>query len=199
MKRYLAFTTFAFAVGSLVAVVAASSIDAPAARATDAVGTTGSTYFPLTPVRLFDTRTNGTPLGALDVRTVALAGVAGVPADVTTVILNVTVVDGTAASYLTVYPDGVGRPGTSNLNWTAGQAATPNLVTVEVGSDGLVDFYNAHGSVDVVADLEGYFAGGTAPPTTTTPASTTLPTTAAPTTTAPITTTTITSSPPSGN
>lgn len=173
MKRYLAFTTLTLTVGGLVTIAAVSSIDAPAARATEAVAATGSAYFPLTPVRLFDTRINGTPLGAFGVRAVAVAGVDGVPADTTAVVLNVTVVDGTAASYLTVYPDGVRRPGTSNLNWTAGQAATPNLVTVEIGCNGKVDFYNAHGSVDIVADLEGYFARGSVPPTTAPPTTTT--------------------------
>jgi hypothetical protein len=194
MNRYLAVTTLALTVGGLATVAAVSGIDAPAARATDAVAATGSTYFPLTPVRLFDTRSSRTPLG---VKTVAIAGVAGVPADATAVVLNVTAVDGTAASYLTVYPDGVGRPGTSNLNWTARQAATPNQVTVEVGRDGRVDFYNAHGTVDVIADLEGYFAGGTLPPTTTTrttttpPRSTTSTSSATVTTPGPTTTTTI--------
>jgi hypothetical protein len=34
----------------------------------------------------------------------------------------------------------------------------PNLVEVEVGSDGMVDFYNAAGSVQVIADFEGWVA-----------------------------------------
>lgn len=187
MNRHLALTTLALAIGALVAVGAVDSFGAPAARAADAAG---STYYPLTAVRLLDTRTDTTTLGAGSVRTIA---VTGIPADATAVILNVTAVDGTAGSYLTVYPDGAGRPATSNLNWIAGQAATPNQVTVQVGGDGKVDFYNAHGSVDIITDLEGYFAGGTVtgptqtttilppPPTTTTPATTTaFPTTTPP-------------------
>jgi serine protease len=196
MNRYLTFATLAFTVGGLVTIAAVSSVDAPAARATDAVAATGSAYFPLTPVRVFDTRINGTPLGALGVRTFTIAGVDGVPADATAVILNVTVVDGTATSYLTVYPDGASQPGTSNLNWTAGQAATPNLVTVEVGRGGNVDFFNSHGSVDIVADLEGYFAGGTVPSTTTTVTTTGLPMTTT-TTTSTSTSTTIAPASPS--
>ena len=35
----------------------------------------------------------------------------------------------TASSYLTVYPGGSARPTASSLNWTTGQAPTPNAVT----------------------------------------------------------------------
>ncbi|MDH6137630.1 hypothetical protein P3T37_007063, partial [Kitasatospora sp. MAA4] len=41
----------------------------------------------------------------------------------------------------------------------AGQTV-PNLVTVPVGADGKVDFYNFAGTTDVVADIFGYFSAG---------------------------------------
>ncbi len=75
---------------------------------------------------------------------------------VTAVVLNVTATNPTASSYVTVYPDGTTRPVASNLNFTAGETI-PNLVTVPVGSDGAVDFYNDAGSVNLVADLAGYY------------------------------------------
>jgi len=42
--------------------------------------------------------------------------------------------DSQPTSYLTVYPGGTGRPGTSNLNFVAGQSI-PNLVIVPLASD----------------------------------------------------------------
>ncbi|HEX5117134.1 MAG TPA: hypothetical protein VFW65_18250 [Pseudonocardiaceae bacterium] len=194
MNRHVAFT-LGLVVGALVTAGVVGGLGTPAAGAADA--TTGSTYFPLTAVRLLDTRTDHAILHAGGVAAVRVVGVDGIPAGVTAAILNVTVVDGTTGSFLTVYPDGASRPATSNLNWVAGQSATPNLVTVPVGGDGKIDLFNAHGNVDVIADLEGYFAGGAVsppittlpkptttqiPPPTTTTTPTTLPPTAAPTT-----------------
>ncbi|MBZ9596411.1 N-acetylmuramoyl-L-alanine amidase [Streptomyces erythrochromogenes] len=49
----------------------------------------------------------------------------------------------------------MGRPGVSNLNFTAGQTVA-NLVVVPV-VDGRVTFYNNSGSTDVIADLNGWF------------------------------------------
>jgi hypothetical protein len=126
----------------------------------------GAGYAPDGPVRVLDTR-DGTgapqaPVSTGGTISLQVDGVAGVPASgVTAVVLNVTATDPTAASYVTVYPDGQARPVASNLNFTAGQTI-PNLVVVPVGADGEVDFYNNSGSVNLVADLEGYYtAGGT--------------------------------------
>jgi DNA-binding beta-propeller fold protein YncE len=122
---------------------------------------TGSLYVPVGPSRVLDTR-NGTggfsaPVGPGGTITLPVEGVAGVPTSgVTAVALNVTATDTTAASYVTVYPDGATQPTASNLNFTAGETI-PNLVVVPVGADGEVDFYNHTGSTDLVADLEGYF------------------------------------------
>ena len=48
----------------------------------------------------------------------------------------------------------------SNLNFAAGQTI-PNLVTVKIGTAGKVTFNNAAGSVDVIADVAGYFDAST--------------------------------------
>jgi hypothetical protein len=71
--------------------------------------------------------------------------------------MNVTATNPTAASFLTVYPTGEIRPSVSNLNFTTGQTI-PNLVIARVGAGNQVTFYNAAGTVDVVADLAGYYA-----------------------------------------
>jgi hypothetical protein len=78
----------------------------------------------------------------------------------TAVILNVTAVDlrGSPSSWLTVWPAGQPAPGTSNLNMVRGQVV-PNLVVTKIGSGGNVSISNAAGSVDVLADVAGFFTG----------------------------------------
>ncbi|HET7467622.1 MAG TPA: IPT/TIG domain-containing protein [Candidatus Dormibacteraeota bacterium] len=112
-------------------------------------------YNPLTPLRVLDTRSSSSlgPGGSLNLQ---LGGVT-VPANATSVILNVTATDTTAASSLTLYPTGGVLPVASNLNWVAGETV-PNLVSVVLGTGGSVTIYNPSGHVDVVVDLEGYFA-----------------------------------------
>jgi hypothetical protein len=73
------------------------------------------------------------------------------------VVLNVTVTQPKAGGYLTVFPDGVTRPVTSNLNFNAAESV-PNLVIAPVGSDGEVDFYNGSGgTIHIIADVSGWF------------------------------------------
>ncbi|MBP0449736.1 hypothetical protein J5Y04_09245 [Kitasatospora sp. RG8] len=123
----------------------------------------GSLFHAQGPTRLLDTRlaigvpsTQAvSPWGTVDL---PVTGVAGVPASgVTAVTMNVTVTDPTGGGHLTVYPHGGAAPDSSNINWTAGQTI-PNLVTVPV-KDGKVSFYNASGgTVNLIADLAGYYA-----------------------------------------
>jgi IPT/TIG domain len=124
-----------------------------------------SNYVPITPFRLFDTR-GGTPFGPATTHAVQVtgAGLPAIPTSAVAVVLNVTEVNGTAPSLLTVFPAGTPRPNASNLNFQAG-TVTPNLVTVTLGG-GMVDIFNAVGTVNVLADVEGYFQ----PPVASTPA-----------------------------
>ena len=124
-------------------------------------------YHPVVPDRVLDTRSgNGAPqaqVGQGQTITVQMTGRggSGIPAaGVSAVVLNVTVTNATAASYLTVWPEGVQQPVASNLNFLAGQN-TPNRVIVKLGSTGKVSFYNAAGSVDVIADVGGWFTDAT--------------------------------------
>ena len=124
---------------------------------------TGSSYVPLTPARVLDTRngTGGTsaPLGPGGTLELKVTDAGGVPASGgTAVVLNVTATNVSGAeSYLTVWPSGTSRPTASNLNFIAGQTV-PNLVIARVGEGGKVAIYNNVGNVDVVADTQGYFA-----------------------------------------
>jgi hypothetical protein len=123
-------------------------------------------FFPLTPARICDTRTNGnaTPcagktLSAGVTLTVQVVGEGGVPAGATAVVANVTATGATAQSFLTAFPDGAARPLASNLNFVAGQTV-PNLATVPLSASGAIDIYNPTGSVNVVVDVSGYYGPG---------------------------------------
>ncbi len=124
-------------------------------------------FSPLSPARLLDTRPGAATIdgvsagtGALApgaVRTLTVTGRGGVPASgVGAVVLNLTATSPTAGGYLTVYPAGTARPGTSNLNFGAGQTI-PNLVIAKVGAYGQVSIFNASGSTQVIADVAGWF------------------------------------------
>ncbi|WP_189887265.1 FlgD immunoglobulin-like domain containing protein [Streptomyces xantholiticus] len=122
----------------------------------------GSEYRPLTPTRFMDTRTGlGVPqakVGAGQTVTLQVTGRNGVPATgVTAVVMNVTGTTVTGTTYVSVYPNGTTRTSASNLNLVAGQTA-PNLVVVPV-VNGKVSFYNNAGSVNLVADVAGYYTG----------------------------------------
>ncbi len=146
--------------GAVVAsIVVALVAPQPAAAAPSA-----GTFFPLPPDRILDTRTgNGAapqPVGPGGVLSFTVTGRGGVPAtDVSAVVLNMTVVVPTAASYMTVWPTGEAMPTASNLNYVAGQTV-PNLVKAKVGAGGQVSVFNAAGSVHVLADVAGWYRAG---------------------------------------
>jgi hypothetical protein len=117
----------------------------------------GGTFHALTPSRILDTRTGAGPLGQGATLTVLIAGQGGVPAtSVSAVVLNVTVTNTTAPSFLTVFPAGLPLPVASNLNWIGGQTVA-KLVTVGLGA-GAASAYNPRGSADLIFDVAGYYS-----------------------------------------
>ncbi len=137
---------------------------------------TAGPYTPITPTRICDTRSanpsglSGMPVaqcnGVFNSGSTIVAGgtlnivVAGsgsvVPANATSVVLNVTVVNPTADGFITAYPTGVPTPTASNVNYVAGEVI-PNLVDVGIGNGGQVSFF-AHTQSDLVVDIEGFTA-----------------------------------------
>ncbi|HZD67277.1 MAG TPA: glycoside hydrolase family 172 protein, partial [Acidimicrobiales bacterium] len=131
---------------------------------------TPSAYAPLSPTRICDTRTSSSanqctgktlsPGGTLSVDMPAQ-----VPAGATAVVANVTVTNTGGQGYLSVFPAGGSLPTVSNLNFTGGQTVA-NTVTVALGPSGGtpgISIYDGPpsgtgGPVDVVVDLEGYYA-----------------------------------------
>lgn len=129
-----------------------------------------STFHPLAPVRLLDTRVDGGRLSAGGTLPLRVAGRGGVPATgATSVVLNVTVTEPTAGGFLTAWPAGRSQPLASNLNFSPGQTV-PNLVVVKLGAGGVVNLYNNSGTTHVVADLAGWYGSGGARYTPVTPA-----------------------------
>jgi hypothetical protein len=114
------------------------------------------------PSRILDTRSTA-PVGPNSSITLRVAGNNAIvpPSGAAAVVLNVTVTRPSASSYLTVFPTG-SQPLASNLNFTAGQTV-PNRVIVPLGSGGSISFYNAYGSVDVIADVSGWFTDASNP------------------------------------
>jgi hypothetical protein len=114
----------------------------------------------VSPARVWDSRSGPGPTGQTgpgQVRDVVVTGMAGVPATgVSAVVLNVTAVNPSAPTHLTVWPTGEPMPLASNLNVPAGDVR-PNLVIAKVGAGGRVSVFNYDGNVDVVADIAGWF------------------------------------------
>lgn len=119
------------------------------------------TYLPMSPARLLDTRSGlgarkGVvgPGGSL---TFTVLGRGGVPSSgVGAVVLNLTAVGTTATTYLTAYPAGTTRPNVSSLNAPKGFTGA-NTLTVRPGANGAVTVYNHSGSVNLVADVTGFY------------------------------------------
>ncbi len=152
------------AIGALV--VAATGVGGMWAVARTSESVTASLTMPISPCRLLDTRpapttvgTRAVPLNAGETLTVAITGRHGacvIPEGTPGVVANVTAVDGSADSYLTVWPAGASRPVSSNLNWRAGQSPTPNLVTAALSDDGKLNLFNELGTVNVIIDITAY-------------------------------------------
>ncbi len=132
----------------------------------------GAYFNPLPPARICDTRPTsetgsasdqctGKTLGAGATLPVGVFGQGGVPTTATAVVVNVTVTNTTAPSYLTVWPAGGQQPVASNLNWLAGETV-PNRVVVPLSTSGGIDVFNFAGDTDVIIDVNGYYSASTA-------------------------------------
>ncbi|MFL6166881.1 MAG: hypothetical protein ACJ710_11380, partial [Ornithinibacter sp.] len=117
----------------------------------------GAGFTAVSPVRVLDTRTGvGAPTAKVGAGGTVSVTIPGLPAGATAVTMNVTATRPTATSFVSVYPGGTARPGASTLNVVAGQTVA-NLVTVALGAGNRVTLYNSAGTVDLVADLAGYY------------------------------------------
>ncbi|GAA2488070.1 N-acetylmuramoyl-L-alanine amidase [Terrabacter carboxydivorans] len=122
------------------------------------VAGTGSRFTPVSPRRVLDTRYGwGAPYGPLVAGRTLTATVAGIPATANGVAMSLSATSATQPTSLTVYAAGTSRPGTSNVNVVPGQAVSALVVSGIRGS--AVSVSSAVGSVSVIGDLMGYYAG----------------------------------------
>ena len=124
--------------------------------------TTGARFYTLTPCRLVDTRGAGGPNGSPALvantdRLFRLVG-CGVPSSARAVAVNITVTQGSVAGSLTIYPAGEDLPGTSSINYGAGQTRANNgILALGVNGSVFVSCTQASGSVQFILDISGYF------------------------------------------
>ncbi len=139
------------------------AVGSPQTVALTGVGTVGGQFHPLPPTRLVDTRPGeskilpfSAPLGPGEtIRVQVTGGFSPVPSEAAAVVLNATVTNTTARSFLTLFPADVLQPLASNLNWVPGQTV-PNLVEVKLSPLGQIAVFNMFGSVDVILDVAGW-------------------------------------------
>jgi uncharacterized repeat protein (TIGR01451 family) len=120
----------------------------------------GFAFYTVAPCRLVDTRVaDGPAIAAGASRTFALAGACGLPSTAKSVSLNVTVVPGSVPGNVAVYPGDLGAPGTSTVNFAAGQVRANNaIVGLATNGAGTVAVKNrAAAAVHLVVDVNGYF------------------------------------------
>ncbi len=117
--------------------------------------TAANGFIPVTPARLIDTRSGPKP-GVGQIVTFKVAGVAGVPGDAPSVVLNLTLDQPSAAGWAAVYAAGAPVPATSNVNVGPGETR-PNVVFAPVGANGEVSVY-LDTSAHVIADVFGYYS-----------------------------------------
>ncbi|MCL4434571.1 MAG: fibronectin type III domain-containing protein [Actinobacteria bacterium] len=131
----------------------------------------GSTYFPVPPARICDTRSgnpshlsgttlsqcDGKPISAGQVLSVRVVGVGGVPLGATTVFLNITTIGDTIRSRLDVYPAG-SAPVVPSVIPITSPSPSASSQWISVPPSGAIDIRNSAGTTQVVVDVEGYMA-----------------------------------------
>jgi hypothetical protein len=132
-----------------------ASPPSPVASTSDSAGSGALT--PLRGARLLDTRLASGALHSGEVRLLQVSGRGGVPAaGAESVVLTST------AGYVSVYPGGARNPGTSTVNFVAGQTVS-NTTIVSLSGAGQVSLRAAAGSVHLVVDVTGWYSTGDEP------------------------------------
>jgi uncharacterized coiled-coil protein SlyX len=132
----------------------------------DAIGSEESTFVPISPCRIMDLRPGSNvgprsiPISEAETYVMQVTGSNGectIPPDAVGAAMNVTAVNATAPSFLQVWPADEAQVTVSSLNYLPGQAPTPNKVDVKLSATGAVSLFNRFGTVDVIADVVGYY------------------------------------------
>jgi hypothetical protein len=126
-----------------------------------------SSFVPLVPARLLESR-SGVGVGTVDglfaglglrgagsVTELTVAGRGGVAGDASAVVLTVTVTEGGAGGFVTVFPCGSVQPLASNVNFGVGSTVA-NSVVSGVGVGGQVCVF-VSAATQLVVDVNGFF------------------------------------------
>lgn len=128
-------------------------------------GYDGALFYPLDPVRAYDSRPTmggAGPLGPLEQRVISVigapAGAPVVPAGARAVAFNLTVTGTTSMGHLRIFPADAALPDASILNWPGAGYTRANASTVQIAADRSVRVYNGSGTrADAIVDLVGYY------------------------------------------
>ncbi|KOX28018.1 hypothetical protein ADK67_13255 [Saccharothrix sp. NRRL B-16348] len=145
-----------------VLVASAAHVVVPAVAVAEPVAAPAlSRYTTVTPARVLDTRGGvGAPAGRVGAGGTVTVDLSGrLPVTATAVLLNVTGLAASTSTTITAFQTGTTRPGTAAVNLYTNESRAGS-VTVQVGPDRKVDLHNAAGTLDLVADLSGYYATG---------------------------------------
>ena len=115
-------------------------------------------FFPITPCRIYDSRSANAPLVAGETRRLLLGGLCGVPVTARAVAMNVTAVGISGSGSVTVVPAGIaGVPG-GGPGWKNRQVRAASVI-MGVDETGSVDAscHGAGGVTHLVVDVAGYF------------------------------------------
>lgn len=128
--------------------------------------TGGSSYVPMTPLRVVDSRTNTGVAGIFTSgvpKTFQVAGTGSIPADAVAVTGNVTVVGQTGAGYVSITPDATTTPASSTINFPLGDIRANNFTSPLNATGKLSAVYKAGAGrkSHVIVDITGYFLFGT--------------------------------------
>jgi recombinational DNA repair protein RecR len=126
----------------------------------------GSTFTPLSPARLLETRPGNVTVdgkqqgegtsAAGSITEVQITGRATVPDDATAIVLNVTATGTKAPGFLTVFPCGQATPTASNLNY-GNDTTIANAVTTKIGTSGKICIYTS-AETNLITDINGYYS-----------------------------------------
>lgn len=121
---------------------------------------TQSSWYPLVPARLMDTRIGlgqSGKFGHAVPKTLQVSGFGGVPAGATAITGNLTTVNSTYGSYVSVTINPTSTPGTSTLNFPAGDIRANNVLAPLSDGGSISMTYMGYGTTDLVFDVTGYF------------------------------------------
>jgi hypothetical protein len=122
-------------------------------------------FIAVTPCRLADTRGNGftgqygpPSLVANANRSFTIAGQCGIPASAAAVSFNFAALNVGAAGDLRVFPAGGSVPLVSTLNYNSSTPNIANAAIVELGAGGAITVRADAVSIDLIIDVNGYYA-----------------------------------------